>query len=139
MMNPKAREASLSIQHSSFIISFLPTPYFRLLRSDPPGVIGKLPVADTDGERLAHLGLGLSILAIDIERPGVGVERQYVVAPPNLQARDSERLGRLVRVLGVVQNQLPVGVVGALDPRSRLTFEISVSRASLGRAPGPVE
>src|SRR5207244_6738056 len=69
----------------------------------------------------------------------VGVERQYVVAPPNLQARDSERLGRLVRVLGVVKNQLPVGVVGALDPRSRLTFEISVSRASLGRAPGPVE
>ena len=102
-------------------------------------MIGKLAVADTNGQRLAYLGLGLSILAMDIERPGVGVERQYVVAPPNLQARDPERLGGLVRVLGVIENQFPVGVVGALDPGSGLTFEISVCRASLGRAPGPVE
>src|SRR6266581_1561288 len=66
---------------------------------------------------------GLSVTAIYMQRPGVCVERENVVATRKFRLGNFEGLYRLMSVVSVIENQFAVGVVGANAFQKRFGFE----------------
>ncbi len=78
---------------------------------DRGGVGEECRVADPELQCFVELRTGLRILAARVERPGTGVERSDILPAGDLGSGYAQGLRRLVRIIGVVKNQLAIGVV----------------------------
>ena len=79
-------------------------------------------VANSDGERGFNLLAPLGVLVITVERPGVSVEGEDVVATRDFASGNFEGLRRIVSVVGVVEDQLVVRVVADIGFPQRVAI-----------------
>src|SRR5438034_1512605 len=70
-----------------------------------------LGVVDAEGQSRLDILERFWISAIHVERPSVCVQSENVVPPCKFLASDFKGLGGLVSVIGVVEDQLTVGIV----------------------------
>ncbi len=69
-----------------------------------PRMVEELGVLNADRQRGFDGLLGVGVTSIDVQGPGIGVERVHIVTARTLQLRDSECLGGLVRVIRIVED-----------------------------------
>ena len=56
-------------------------------------MVEKPGVADADRQRILHLLARFGVVAIDIERPGISIERVHILAPRRLDSCDAQSPG----------------------------------------------
>ena len=108
---------------------------FELFR-DCGGMAEQRGVANTYLQRLIQLGASFSVLRVRVERPGVSVESLDVLPPGNLRSRHAHGFSRLVRIVGVVKDQLAIGVVRFTANLAGLAIELRKCAVRFGRRAG---
>ena len=81
------------------------------LLGNSPGMVEDLCALNADCHGLLHSGIGFDILRVDIEGPGVGIERPNVLPRLNLGLGKLERIGGSGRILGKHQYQVAHGLI----------------------------
>jgi hypothetical protein len=79
------------------------------------------------------------LVSLGRERPGVGVQSESIVAAGKFLPGDLQGLGRLVRVVNIVGDQLMIRVVGNVRFAQRLCFESGEGLRRVIFAAGAVE
>ena len=91
-------------------------------------MLQQLCVTNADGQGRFNLHACFGVLAVDVQSPGVSVERIYVMTPGVLLLRYFQSFGRLLSMVGIVKNQFAVGVVFPARFHQRLGFKAGERR-----------
>src|SRR5215471_1432886 len=86
----------------------------------------KLWVARAISQGSYYLFLGLSELAIDVKRPSISVQSENVLTPLVFQRGDAQGFGGVLGVVGVIVNELAVGVVGEFRLPARAINKLGI-------------
>src|SRR6266568_2434001 len=100
-------------------------------QSDGTSVAKDLCIANAHCQSSLDVLAGLRIPAVYVQRPGVCVEREHIVSSTKLRLRNLQSLSRLIGVVGVVEDQFAVGIIGANALEQRLGFKLG--KSFLGR------
>jgi hypothetical protein len=103
---------------------------------DEAGVVKQLGIFDADGQSALDFGLGLGIVAGCRQRPGMRVEGEDVMAARKFLLSEVQGLGGLFGIVGVVGDELVIGVVGERGLGERLLLENGEGRIGFAMASG---
>jgi len=82
-------------------------------QSNLTGVAKHFGIANADRERCVDLLTGLGVTAVQVQRPGIGVEGEHIVPTGVFGLRNFQGFYRLMRMIRVVEDQLAIGIVRA--------------------------
>jgi hypothetical protein len=92
-------------------------------------------ILDADGERPIHVFTGLTVPVVHMKRPGVRIERVYILAARHFHLCDPKRFRWLAEVIRVVEHQLTIRVVPACRLLQRTRFEVRERLGGFGATP----
>src|SRR4029077_11905649 len=95
-------------------------------RGDNAGVIKESCLANTNRESRSDLFLRASILRVDTERPGVGIQSTHIVTSGDFEPSDAKGFDGILAAPEVVRDELGIRVIAGVDQRSSTCYEVAV-------------